>query len=280
MPDLENKILVVDDESNIRFFLKRVLARDGYQVIAAATGEAALDLLRKEEFALVLLDLKLQGIGGMDVLEQLRRYSPNTAVIVLTGYASLDTAVEALRHGAHDYLFKPAKTIELRQSVRAALTKRRRDLQQQMLLDRLEENLTTSLAEIRSTVTLPEVTSAPEIEPSVDADGRFVRRGPWRIDLMRHIITLEGQLLELTPTEFDLLAYMVGEAPRVISHQELASEVQGYECDFWEDTNTTRYHIHNIRTKLQDATGRTDLIRTVRGVGYAVTDNLFEEVDD
>lgn len=271
MTHIETKILVVDDEPNIRFFLERVLTRDGHRVTAVETGEEALNLVREEEFDLALLDLRLKGIGGMDVLEQLRCNSPGTAVIVLTGYASLDTAVEALRHGAHDYIFKPAKTVQLRQSVRSALLKRQRDRQRQALIERLEHNLTSSLEEIRSTSSPPpEVELLPEME--LNDEGHFLRRGPWRVDLMRHIITLDGQLVELTPTEFDLLAYMVGEAPRVISHQELVTEVQGYESEPWEASDTVRYHIYNIRAKLKDATGRTGLIRTVRGVGYGVND--------
>jgi DNA-binding response OmpR family regulator len=274
MTDKETKVLVVDDEPNIRFFLKRVLTRDGHQVTAVESGEEALNLVQAEEFDLALLDLKLKGIGGMDVLERLHHYSPGTAVIVLTGYASLDTAVEALRHGAHDYLFKPAKTVELRQSVRTALLKRQRDRQRQALISHLERSLSSTLEEIRSTASSPveprPPEPLPELEMPTDDEGRFLRRGPWRVDMMRHIITLDGQLLELTPTEFDLLAYMVGEAPRVISHQELVAEVQGYESEPWEASDTVRYHVYNIRSKLKDATGRTGLIRTVRGVGYAV----------
>lgn len=271
MTDIDTKILVVDDEPNIRFFLKRVLARDGHHVTAVASGEEALTLMQREAFDLVLLDLKLKGVGGMDVLERLHHHNPGIAVIVLTGYASLDTAVEALRHGAHDYLFKPAKTVELRQSVRTALLKRQRDRQRQALISRLEENLTSSLAEIRSTSAKPtELASLADLDDQSGDGGRFLRRGPWRVDLMRHVITLNGHLVELTPTEFDLLAYMIGEAPRVIPHQELATEVQGYESGHWEASDTVRYHVHNIRSKLKDATGRSNLIRTVRGVGYAV----------
>ena len=94
------KILVVDDEANIRASLKEILARDGYHVITAESGESALALLPTHEFDLALIDLKLTGIGGIEVLAVLREQSPNTVAIVLTAHASLETAVEALRKGA------------------------------------------------------------------------------------------------------------------------------------------------------------------------------------
>lgn len=263
------KILVVDDEPNIRFFLERVLTREGYEVTAVASGEEALALVAEQDFDLVMLDLKLKGINGMQVLKHLRQQFSDLAVIILTGYATLDTAVEALRHGAHDYLFKPAKTMQVRESVRSALVKRRRELRQQKLINVLEQNLTASLEEIRANALEIESVS-PDFEEIADEEGRFIQHGAWMVDFMRHVITFEGQLLELTPTEFDLLVYMIGEAPRVISPQELVNEAQGYDCEPWEAGDIVRYHVHNIRSKIEKATGRTDVLRNVRGVGYTV----------
>ncbi len=265
------KILVVDDEPNIRFFLERVLTRDGYEVTAVASGEEALALMADQDFDLAMLDLKLKHINGMQVLRQLRQDFPNLAVIILTGYATLDTAVEALRHGAHDYLFKPAKTMQVRESVRSALVKRRRELRQQKLLSSLEQNLTASLEEIRANA-LEVESSLADFDAEAREEGRFIQRGNWVVDFMRHVITFEGELVELTPTEFDLLVYMISESPRVISPPELVSEAQGYECEPWEAGDIVRYHIHNIRGKIEKATGRTNIVRNVRGVGYTVGD--------
>ncbi len=265
---LENaRILVVDDEPNICLFLKRVLTRDGYDVVAVESGEAALELITQEEFDLALLDLKLKGVGGMEVLTALSQHAPDTAVIVLTGYASLDTAVEALRQGAHDYLFKPAKTVKLRESVRTGLLKRERELRRRVLLQQLEDNLSNSLDEIRAAVTSP-----PSPTPPSEAtnNGRFLKWNEMIVDLMRHVIMVDDILLELSPTEFDLLAYLINEAPRVISPEELVHEVQGYECEPWEASDTIRYHIYRIRRKVNEATGKKDVIKTVRGVGYTV----------
>ncbi len=103
-------ILVIDDEDSICYFLERFLSREGYQVVAASSGEAALARLASTEFDVVLLDLKMKGVSGLDVLADLRQRWPATSIIILTAHASLESAVEALRHGAHDYLFKPCKT--------------------------------------------------------------------------------------------------------------------------------------------------------------------------
>ncbi len=274
------KILVVDDESGIRFFLEEMLTNDGHQVVAVDSGQAALKRITAEGFDLVLLDLKLKDVGGMEVLATLRQRSPDTVVILLTGHASLETAVEALRHGAHDYLFKPCKTLELRESIRTGLLKRQQKARQRGLLHQLEQHL-SSLHELRAAIAeqspLPSpATVVEQLDASyldkepAEEQARFLRRGGLIVDLTRHVITLQGHLLELSPTEFGLLAYLVSEAPRVVPPQELVREVQGYETEPWEASETVRYHIYRIRQKIKAATGRDDVIRTVRGVGYTI----------
>lgn len=277
------KILVVDDEPGIRFFLEEMLVRDGHQVVTVDSGGAALDLVGTEEFDLALIDLKLQDISGLEVLAALSQQMPDTVVIVLTAHASLETAVEALRQGAHDYLFKPCKTIELRESIRRGLINRQQKIRQRALLQQLEQLLASGLQDLRAAIVDPsaehratsDVEELAEVlqddEPAQDHD-RFLHRAGLIVDLMRHVITLEGQLLELSPTEFDLLAHLISEAPRVIPPQELVREVQGYEAEQWEASETVRYHIYRIRQKIKEATGREDVIRTVRGVGYTINE--------
>jgi len=133
------RILVVDDEEHIRASMKELLTRDGYEVFVAESGEAALELIDTHSFDLALIDLKLGGIGGIEVLTALRQKSPQTVAIVLTAYASLETAVAALRQGAHDYLFKPCKPAELRESIRRGLLGRQEQRRQELLhqIDRL-----------------------------------------------------------------------------------------------------------------------------------------------
>lgn len=264
------KILVLDDDPLIRKYVEKVLAHDGHHVVAVESGKVALECVAEQEFDLALIDLRMPGMGGMEVLAVLRRQSPDTSIIVLTAHASLETSVEALRQGAHDYLFKPCKTVQLRESVRAALLKRQQALRQRKLLIQLEQSMARNLEEIR--VAAAEGAAAPHSAPAEPAgeQARFLQRGPLIVDFMRHVITLEGHLLELSPTEFDLLAYLVSEAPRVVSPQELVREVQGYESEPWEARDTVRYHVYRIRRKIKKATGGQGVIRTVRGVGYTI----------
>lgn len=122
-------ILVVDDEAGVRSSLRIMLKHDGYQVTTADSGEAALECIAAQRFDLALIDLRMKGIGGLEVLSALRQQSPDTAAIVFTAHGSAETAVEALRQGAHDYLFKPCKTDEILESVRTGLLKRRQAME-------------------------------------------------------------------------------------------------------------------------------------------------------
>ena len=264
-------ILVVDDEAGVRFFLEQMLERDGHQVVAVESGEAALERIATQEFDLVLVDLRLQGIGGMDVLAAVRETAPDTPVIVLTAHASLESAMEALRQGAHDYLFKPSQVVEVRESVRTALLKRQAALQQRRLLAQLTQHL-TGAPEKPATAAPPSPVSGlpPHTANLAESRARFSQQGGLIVDMMRHVITLDGHMLELSPTEFALLAYLCAETPRVISAQELVHAVQGYECEPWAARETLRYHVHRIRQKVRHATDRADIVRTVRGVGYTL----------
>jgi len=277
----DTSILIVDDDASIRRLLFETLTEDGHSVVAAENGETALKLLAEQVFDLVLLDLQLPGVRGMEILATVNRQWPETVVIILTGHASLQTAVEALRQGAHDYLFKPCRTIQLRDSIRRGLLKRQQRLRQRQLLQRLEEHMSKGLDEIRATIGPDPATaettpkpfvgsqSSPDFESGA-AEGRFLRWSNLIVDLSKHLIFFEGNTLELSPTEFDVLAYLIGEAPRVVSAQELVRAILGYQAETWEARDVIRQHIHNLRKKIKLATDRTDIIRTVRGVGYAV----------
>jgi DNA-binding response OmpR family regulator len=257
------KILVVDDEPGVLFSLKGILTRDGYEVVAVDSGEAALEQFAEQEFDLALIDLRLKGIGGIEVLTRLREQWPRTVAIILTAHGSMETAVTALRHGAHDYLFKPCRTVELRESVRSGLQKR------------------AQVAELAVAMGSPPADSGANLPPAPPSEttpakeeaagpARFLQRAGLIIDIPRHLVTLDGCLLELSPTEFAILAYLASEAPRVVPAQELVREVQGYTSEPWEARDIVRFHIHRVRQKIYAATGRNDVIHTVRSVGYAL----------
>ncbi len=122
---MKNRILVIDDDEGIREACSTVLERERYIPVLAETGEMGLELLKKEDFDLVIVDLKLPGISGMDVLKRSREDNPEIPVIMITGYATVETAVEAMKAGAFDYLVKPFSPDELRVVVKKALNNRR-----------------------------------------------------------------------------------------------------------------------------------------------------------
>jgi DNA-binding NtrC family response regulator len=119
-------ILVVDDDALVRSYLTRVLTHEGHKVLTVESGEAALACVAEQEFDLAFVDLKMDGVGGMEVLSVLRQQWPETIVIVLTGHPTLETVFEALRQGAFDYMFKPCRIADLRESVGKGLRQRQR----------------------------------------------------------------------------------------------------------------------------------------------------------
>lgn len=275
------RILVVDDEPSSREYTERMLKRVGYHVVAVEDGETALDILPRQSFDLALVDLVMPGINGMEVLAALRQQAPDTVVIMCTAHASLETAVEALRQGAHDYLFKPCRLAELRESVRTGLLKRQEILRQRELLAQLEQAATGSPESQRQVQAAASGRDdrSPLTEAAAQKQARFIQKGPLIVDLMRRVITLSGRILELSPIEFSLMTYLVIESPRTISPKELMREVYGYESDAYEAQACVRQHICNLRRKIRATTKQKNLIRTVRGKGYALEPDISRNLD-
>jgi diguanylate cyclase (GGDEF)-like protein len=135
-----NRILVVDDEESIRAVLTEVLIDDGFRVTQAANGLEALEVLQDVPHSLVISDIKMPGMTGIELLKKIKQTIPATEVIIITSYASLDTAIEALRYGAYDYLFKPFEDIKLISAAAIrAIDKVRLTRQNQRLLKELEQ---------------------------------------------------------------------------------------------------------------------------------------------
>src|SRR5437868_13363972 len=120
-----SRVLVVDDEETVTVTLQGILELDGYSVTASTSGEIALELMRTHPFEVVLTDLRMDGVDGLDLLRELHTISPDSVAIVLTGYGSLDSAVQALREGAYDYLVKPCDILEMRTTVARAVERSR-----------------------------------------------------------------------------------------------------------------------------------------------------------
>ena len=152
----QSKILVVDDEQSVATTIKAILQLDGNEVTAVTSGKDALDLLGRQEFDVVLTDLRLDDLDGIEILRETQKLWPDTVSIMLTGYASLESAVTALRSGAYDYLIKPSDVDELRATVGRGLERRR--LRQRLVeleqLDKLKTQfLSMASHELRTPLT-------------------------------------------------------------------------------------------------------------------------------
>jgi DNA-binding response OmpR family regulator len=249
LPTERARILIVDDEPAIRSGLATILETADYRVEAVESGEAALSSLEEQHFDLALLDIRMPGMSGVELMQEIKEQWPHTAVILLTGYGSLDSAIAAVRAGASDYLLKPSGADKIRDSVAQALKESMEERQREDLIERLSQ-IDQGLQ-----------------RPSLDTT-RVFEVGDLRLDARRHEAQRGEDKLELTPTEFDLLAYFMRYPERAIGHQELVREVQGYEAEVWEARELIKYHIHTLRQKLEPDPSMHRYIHTVRGVGY------------
>ena len=233
--------LVVDDEQGIRFFLQETLEKEGHTVEAVSNGREALDRLRETGFDVVLLDLKLGGrVDGLRVLEAVRWRWPKAVVIILTAHGTLDSAVSAIEEGVDGYLLKPVEPDEVRRAVRDALKRR--------------EALAESEAEPEGEAGEPE---------------HVLRSEPFVVDLRKHQARMNGEILDLTPREFRLLAHLMKNADRVVPPPELVRVVRGYECeDLYEARQIIKWYIHRLRRKVEEDSSSPEYILNVRGVGY------------
>ena len=281
------RLLVVDDEDVTRRSLAEILRLEGYKVEMAEGGRAAIALLSKQAFDLVLLDLKMPDVDGLQVMRYIRRDSATRAgvnnagathagayhaplrgreggegeevdsgkawggeeeegrvgveIIMLTAHGSLESAIEALRQGASDYLLKPISPEALLDSVAEGLRKRKERRQ----------------AQTRAGVL---------IEPG----NRVQLPGGITIDLAKREMYALGQSIQLTPTEGKLLGVLLADPGRVFGHRELVRLVQGYDTKDWEAPEVLRPLVSRLRRKLGKLPGGIDWIRSVRGTGYVL----------
>lgn len=275
------RVLVVDDEGAIRYSVSKTLQRIGYQVDEASSGEEALDMIGKSEYEVILTDIRMPGLTGVELLKRIKDVSPDGIVILMTGYASLGTAVESLRLGAHDYLIKPSSSQDIRQSVARGVERARNLKRRRALLDAIRSNvfeLTRADVEAINAVyeddePMPAVEQ--RYEPSaapVESMNSNMTLGPLTIYPGRYQISVGDKPIDLTPTEFDLLLYLAAHRGRVVSCHELVREVRGYAVDEAEAREVIRPHVSNLRRKLKQTGQDADLIVNVRGIGYRLSE--------
>jgi DNA-binding response OmpR family regulator len=256
---MKPRLLLVDDEQPIRHSLGEILRLEGYEVVTAESGEAAIEHLKDQTFDLVLLDLKMPGLSGLDVMHFINNVAPDTKVILLTAHGSLESAIEALRQGAHDYILKPASSHTILHSLEQALSKRAELQHRRLLVEQLE----TSIQRLRDAEKM-------ETKPSFDQQTAILGDDVV-LDIPRREIWRGNRKISLTPAEGRLMKILLENRGRVLSHRELVFLVQGYETTEKEAPAVLRPLISRLRRKLSVFEGGDNWIVNVRGTGY-----LFE----
>ncbi len=271
-------VLVVDDEGAIRYSVSKTLQRVGYNVNEAASGEEALEMMKADRYDVVLTDIRMPGLTGVELLKRIKDIAPDAIVILMTGYASLGTAVEALRLGAHDYLIKPSSSQDIRQSVARGIERARNLKRRRALLDAIRSNVSELTRSDTDTVKTIFEDGDDDLEmlrvqePVTETVTNNMTLGPLTIYPGRYQIAVGDRPIDLTPTEFDLLLYLAAHRGRVVSCHELVREVRGYTVDEAEAREVIRPHVSNLRRKLKQAGQDADLIVNVRGIGYRLSE--------
>jgi two-component system, OmpR family, alkaline phosphatase synthesis response regulator PhoP len=271
-------VLVVDDEGANRYSVSKTLQRVGYFVSEAASGEEALEVIKGQHFDVVLTDIRMPGLDGVELLRRIKEEAPDAIVILMTAYATLGTAVEALRLGAHDYLIKPSSNQDIRQSVSRGVERARNLKRRRSLLDAIRSDvfeLTRADLEATTAVTADSASGTPRSSENItEPASTSMQLGPLTVYPGRYQIAVGDKDIDLTPTEFDLLLYLAAHRGRVVPCHELVREVRGYAVDEAEAREVIRPHVSNLRRKLKSAEQNADLIVNVRGIGYRLSERV------
>ncbi len=276
-PTCKHRLLIVDDLCSFRQGLKRLFVEEGFSVAEAASGTEALALLSAESFDVMLLDIWMPGMNGIEVMKRVHRDFPGTAVIVMTGHAGLDSAITAVRTGARDYIVKPFRFEDVLLAVSEAIQSRSAERERQQLLDRISQSVASlqmSLSQDQTppppnqTMPVPTPVAAADAPPSDDR----VQIGDLLLEWDKRTATIlssDRPPVDLTEGEAALLRTLMQQADRVLSCEELASEALGYnDLEHWEAENVVRPSVFRLRRKVEDNPRSPQRICTVRGRGY------------
>ena len=254
------RLLIVDDEKAMRVSLSEIFTLRGAQVTAAADGREAVELLNQRDFDLMLLDLKMPGMSGIQVLEVAQKVRPGTVVILLTAHATLDSAISAMRRGAFDYLLKPCEPRALIAGVERGLAKRAEFLRRQNLVGLMEQTVSALKTDDKPLAT--STAAQPAKEETV------LHAADITVDIKKRMALLDNRPLTLSPTEFSVLAHFVRYPDRAIPCAELVRDSMGYECSEQEARPVMRVHIHRLRQKIESDPDKPRRLVTVRAAGY------------
>jgi DNA-binding response OmpR family regulator len=238
---MKSNILVVDDEPVARQSLTDILRLEGFSVNSVPNGQAAVEYVRTNPVELLIVDLRMPGMDGLEVIQVVNQIAPETEVILLTAFGTTETAIQALRLRVHDYLLKPASPAQVVSSVKKGLVRREARMK------------------------------ARGGTPAIDVDegiAEFSLKDGTHIDLSRRQIRKREQVIHLTPAEGRLLRVLIENPGRVYAHRELVLLVQGYDTSQREAPEILRPLVSRLRHKLEPFSALSDRIVSVRGTGY------------
>ncbi|MFQ6101062.1 MAG: response regulator transcription factor [Anaerolineae bacterium] len=260
--DQEARLLIVDDEPSLRAGLRDLLSAMGYHVEEAASGHEALELLENAPYDLMVLDIRMPGMSGVEVMHRARRMYPDLSIVVLTAHASVESAIAAVKSDAADYILKPFDVEDLTTTIARALQERTGQLRSQRLLDLIGETL-GALGEEESPAT-------PSFPPPMSLE-RFLTVDLITLDRQKRLAVVQGdpsRTVELSEGEAAILAILMENANQVFSCSELARAAVGCDLDEHEAQNQVRLYIYRLRRKIEANPRKPHLICTVRGRGY------------
>lgn len=261
---MEAHILLVEDDSTARRLLAEVLEGAGYHITMAQDGETALQMLEQQRFDVVVSDIRMHNVDGLQVLHAAKQCQIPPSVILLTGFGSLESAVAALRVGAYDYLLKPVAPKDLLQRVEGAVERYRTEERQHHAIRVIEQGLShlrqgqTGKAEPNT----PLDTESTLAEPPADTT-RYIRVGMLTLDSFRHTALFRGEPLHLTPIEYAMLRCLAESAERVVSYRDIVQWSHGHQINETDAQALLKAHIRNLRRKIDAA-----YLVNVRGAGY------------
>jgi DNA-binding response OmpR family regulator len=262
-PIPQARVLVVDDEAHVRSALARSLSLMGYSADDVASGHQALETLERASYDAMVLDIRMSGKDGIEVMQRASRMFPDLSIIVLTGHPTLESAITAVKSGAVDYLLKPASVHDIAAAVVNALQQRTQKLRRQHLLQVMDR----ALDEIRGI-------EASAKTPPVPMPERFLRAGPITLDRERRLVFVAGSgdagssRVELSASEAALLGYLMQHPGTVLSCRDLARAALSYDVEEQEAQGIVRPHICRLRKKIEPDPAHPCLIRTISGKGY------------
>lgn len=265
-PAAQPRILVVDDEITTRAAITRALTLTGYRADSVASGKQALAKLAGGSYDLMLLDLRMPEMDGSEVMQRAWQLDPDLLIIILTAYATLDSAITAVKGGAADYLLKPCSLHDIQDSIARALRQRGEILRQQRTVRQISDA-------IQSLHTVPQA-KAPG--PSPDATERYLRRGTVTLDraARQAILHRSGHdnghdmHVELTAHQVAVLNCLMEHADTAVSCRDLVLAALGTSVHESDAENIIRPHISRLRKKIEPDPAHPTVIRTVRGAGY------------